>query len=178
MKQKKNIIYDISLTALFTAIIVVCSWISVSFSAVPFTLQTLGVFTAVAVLGLRRGTVAVGLYIVLGLIGLPVFHSFQGGFGVLMGSTGGFIIGLLVSSIIIGAINFKNAKSLKLMLISMCIGQIVVYLCGVLWFVFVYGNSASFGAVLLTAVVPFILPDILKIFLAAIISLRVSKYVK
>ncbi len=178
MKQKGNIIYDISLTALFMAVIVVCSWISVSFSAVPFTLQTLGVFTATAVLGLRRGTAAVGFYIILGLIGLPVFHSFQGGFGVLMGSTGGFIIGLFVSSIIIGAITYKNIKSLKMMLISMCIGQAAVYLCGVLWFVFVYGNSASFGVVLLTTVVPFILPDILKIFLAAIISIRVSKYVK
>lgn len=178
MKQKKNIIYDISLTALFTAVIVVCSWLSVSFSAVPFTLQTLGVFTAVAVLGLKRGTLAVGFYIVLGLIGLPVFHSFQGGFGVLMGSTGGFIIGLFVSSIIIGAINFKNSKSLKMMLISMCIGQVAVYLFGVLWFVFVYGSEGSFATVLLTTVVPFIIPDILKIFLSAVISTRVSKYVK
>lgn len=178
MKQKGNIIYDISLTALFTAVIVVCSWVSVSFSAVPFTLQTLGVFTAAAVLGLRRGTAAVGVYIVIGLIGLPVFHSFQGGFGVLMGSTGGFIIGLFVSALIIGIINFKQAKSFIRLIISMCIGQLAVYLCGVLWFVFVYGSEGSFGAVLLTTVVPFILPDILKIFLAAIISIRVSKYVK
>ncbi len=178
MKQKKNIIYDISLTALFTAVIVVCSWISVSFSAVPFTLHTLGVFTAVAVLGLRRGTVAVGFYIILGLIGLPVFHSFQGGFGVLIGSTGGFIIGLFFSAIIIGVFNFKQAKSLIRLIISLCIGQVAVYICGVLWFVFVYGNSASFGAVLLTTVVPFIIPDILKIFLSAVISTRVSKYVK
>ncbi len=177
MKQKKNIIYNISLTALFMAVIAVCSWISVSFSAVPFTLQTLGVFTAVAVLGLRRGATAVGFYILLGLIGLPVFHSFQGGLGVLMGSTGGFIIGLFVSSIIIGVMNYKKCKSLKLMLISMCIGQVAVYICGTLWFAFFYGNSASFGAVLLITVVPFIIPDILKIFLAAVISLRVSKYI-
>ena len=178
MKQKSNIIYDISLTALFTAVIVVCSWISVSFSAVPFTLQTLGVFTAIAVLGLRRGTAAVGFYIVLGLIGLPVFHSFQGGFGILMGSTGGFLIGLLFSTFVIGLINLKFGKSLINLIISMCVGQVIVYLCGVLWFVFVYGSESSFVIVLLTAVVPFIFTDILKIFLAAIISVRVSKYVK
>ena len=88
------------------------------------------------------------------------------------------MIGLLFSTFVIGLINLKFGKSLINLIISMCVGQVIVYLCGVLWFVFVYGSESSFVIVLLTAVVPFIFTDILKIFLAAIISVRVSKYVK
>ena len=170
--------YNLVLISLFSALIVICAWISVPFLGVPFTMQTFGVFLAVSVLGPRRGTVSVGLYILLGLVGLPVFHSFQGGLGALMGSTGGFIIGLLISAPVIGLLNGYNQKSFMKTVAALSLGQIIVYITGVLWFLFVYAGDKSLVATLLTTVVPFLLTDALKIFAVAIISKRIAKYVK
>ena len=71
---------DLAYTALFTVLLAVCAWITVPLT-VPFTLQTFGVFAALGVLGGRRGTYAVAAYLLLGLMGLPVFSGFQGGPG-------------------------------------------------------------------------------------------------
>lgn len=90
---------DITLTALYSALIAVCSWISVP-AAVPFTMQTFAVFVTVGVLGGKRGTYSVLLYLLLGAAGLPVFAGFTGGVGHLFGATGGYIIGFLFSAIV------------------------------------------------------------------------------
>lgn len=79
---------EMAYIALLVVVIAVCSWISIP-SVVPFTMQTFGVFCAVGLLGGFRGTVAVLIYILMGLIGLPVFSNFNGGVGYLMGPTGG-----------------------------------------------------------------------------------------
>ena len=84
---------DLAYTALFTVLLAVCTWISVPVPPVPFTLQTFAVFAALGTLGGRRGTYAVGAYLLLGLAGAPVFSGFQGGAGVLLGATGGYILG-------------------------------------------------------------------------------------
>ncbi|MBQ1422124.1 MAG: biotin transporter BioY, partial [Firmicutes bacterium] len=90
---------DLALVALFAAVMAVCSWITVP-AAVPFTLQTMGVFLAVGLLGGKRGTISVLVYLFLGAIGLPVFSGFAGGLGYMMGATGGYIIGFLFSALI------------------------------------------------------------------------------
>lgn len=92
MQQNKT--RDIVFIGIFAALIAICSWISIP-TTVPFTLQTMGVFTAVGLLGGKRGSLAVLVYILLGLVGLPVFAGFSGGVGVLFGTTGGYIIGFL-----------------------------------------------------------------------------------
>ena len=83
--------YDIVYIAVFAVIMAICSWISIP-AAVPFTLQTFGVFIAVGVLGGKRGSLSVLVFILLGAIGIPVFANFSGGIGVLAGPTGGYII--------------------------------------------------------------------------------------
>ena len=88
--------YDIVYIAVFAVIMAICSWISIP-TAVPFTLQTFGVFVAVGVLGGKRGTLSILVFILLGAIGVPVFAGFSGGIGVLAGTTGGYIIGFLFS---------------------------------------------------------------------------------
>jgi len=88
--------YDMAYIAIFAVLIAICSWISIPMT-VPFTLQTFGVFMAVGVLGGKRGSLAVLVYILLGAIGVPVFAGFSGGFGILLNNTGGYIIGFLFS---------------------------------------------------------------------------------
>ena len=89
---------DMAYVAMFAAIIAVCSWISIP-ATVPFTLQTLGVFLAVGVLGGKRGTMAVLTYLLLGMIGAPGFSGFAGGIGYMLGSTGGYIVGFIFTAL-------------------------------------------------------------------------------
>ena len=92
--KTKLSVRDMAYIAMFAVIMAVCSWISVPY-VVPFTLQTFAVFLAVGVLGGKRGTLAVLIYILLGCVGLPVFAGFSGGIGVVLGCTGSYIAGFL-----------------------------------------------------------------------------------
>ena len=83
--------YDLAYIAIFAVLIAICSWISIPMT-VPFTLQTFGVFMAVGVLGGKRGSLAVLVYILLGAIGVPVFAGFSGGLGILLNNTGGYMM--------------------------------------------------------------------------------------
>ncbi len=103
-EQRKSKTYDMVYISIFTVIIAVCSWISVPMT-VPVTLQTFGVFAAVGILGGRRGTMSVLLYILLGAVGLPVFSGFSGGIGRLTGNTGGYIVGFLFSALFRGTMS-------------------------------------------------------------------------
>lgn len=90
---------DMAYIALFAVVMAVCAWIVIPM-VVPFTLQTFAVFLAVGVLGGKRGTFAILLYLLLGIIGIPVFSGFTGGIGVLLGNTGGYLVGFLCTSLI------------------------------------------------------------------------------
>ena len=96
--RKRISVYDLVMVALFAALIAVCAWVTIP-GSVPFTLQTMGVFLAVGLLGGKRGTAAVLVYILLGAVGMPVFSGFSGGVGRLLGTTGGYIIGFLVAAL-------------------------------------------------------------------------------
>lgn len=85
---------DMAYISISAALIALCAWLSVP-AAIPFTMQTFAVFAAAGTLGARRGAAALGLYILLGALGLPVFSGFQGGVGALLGATGGYIVGFL-----------------------------------------------------------------------------------
>ena len=91
--------YDMVYIAIFAVLMAICSWISIPMT-VPFTLQTFGVFMAVGVLGGKKGTLAVLIYILLGAIGVPVFAGFSGGIGILLNTTGGYIVGFFFSALV------------------------------------------------------------------------------
>lgn len=93
---------DLTYTALFAVLMAVCAWISIPVPKpmVPFSMQTFAVFAALAVLGGRRGTYAVSAYLLLGAVGLPVFAGFRGGLSVLLGSTGGYLIGFMGTALV------------------------------------------------------------------------------
>ena len=160
---------DAAIIALCAAVMAVCSWISIP-AAVPFTMQTFGVFLAVGLLGGRNGTLAVLIYILLGATGLPVFSGFTGGIGHLFGATGGYIIGFIFSALLMWLTESLLGRSMKTLVASMIAGLLVCYAFGTAWFMVIYArDSGSIG--LMTAlswcVFPYIIPDALKILLAA-----------
>ncbi len=149
------------------AVIVICSWISIPFT-IPFTLQTFGIFLAVMVLDTWGSLLTVLGYLLLGLIGLPVFSGFKGGIGVILGPTGGYILGFLFSTLIAGKLMEVFPKGRVYSYLSMIIGLIVCYIFGTLWFVYMYTGkeSMTFVNALALCVFPFIIPDLIKIVLA------------
>ncbi len=171
---------ELVFTALMAVIIAVCSWISIP-TTVPFTLQTFGVFMAVGLLGGKKGTISVLVYILLGAVGVPVFAGFSGGIGVLFGTTGGYIVGFLLSGLVYWAMTAAFGEKLPIMIVAMVLGLIVCYAFGTAWFMIVYAkNTAPIG--LMTAlgwcVFPFIIPDCIKIALAVVLTKQLKKYVK
>ncbi|MBR5155960.1 MAG: biotin transporter BioY [Clostridia bacterium] len=164
-------------TAMFSALIAICAWIAVP-GAVPFTMQTFAVFLAAALLGGKRAAVSVAVYMLVGILGLPVFSGGQGGVGTLFGTTGGYIIGFLPCAYIAGKLCEKTKKRPLAMAFSMLAGLLCDYIFGLAWFCLVYSrgdfNSGLWNmAISITA--PFVFPDIAKIILACIVSLRFQK---
>ena len=157
---------------MMTAVITVCSWLSLPIMAIPVTLQTFAVFLTLLVCGGRNGTVSILVYILTGLVGVPVFSGFKGGASALFGLTGGYIIGFLFMGIIFLLSEGFISEKLISKVISLVVGLIVCYAFGTLWFIRIYnmgGETVSFKTALSLCVLPFILPDILKLVLAVIL---------
>lgn len=176
-RAERDKTYDMAYIGIFAVMIAVCSWISIP-ATVPFTLQTFAVFLSVALLGGKRGTMSVVIYILLGAIGVPVFAEFTGGLGIIMNNTGGYIIGFLFSALVMWAAESLFGRKLWVQAVSMVVGLAVCYAFGTAWFMFVYMRDA--GAVgLMTVlgwcVIPFIIPDLVKIGLALMFSRMLRK---
>ncbi|MBO5622289.1 MAG: biotin transporter BioY [Butyrivibrio sp.] len=181
VKTKENVkVLDLVYIAIGAALIAICSWISIP-TAVPFTLQTFAVFFVLLLLGGERGTIATLVYILLGAIGVPVFAGFSGGIGVLFGSTGGYIIGFLFVGFIYMLFTKFFKKNLVIKIVALVLGLTVCYAFGTVWFMHVYMQSnGEIGllAVLGWCVFPFIIPDLLKMALAVVISKRIEPVIK
>lgn len=177
MKQTISV-RDMALAALGAALIAVCSWISVPAllpSGVPFTLQTFAVCLLAALYGWKLGLWTVGCYLLLGAVGLPVFAGFQGGVGALLGVTGGYLVGFLFTALVVGLAADKLGRKLPMLLGSMVLGLALCYAFGTLWFLRVYTSSRGpigVGAALGLCVVPYLLPDAVKLALAALLTGR------
>ena len=177
MKESKT--KDIVYIGIFAALIAACSWITIP-GPVPFTMQTFAVFLTVGLLGGRRGTLAVLVYILLGAVGLPVFSNFQGGIGALMGTTGGYIMGFLASALLMWAMEKLPGNKRLVLLGSMLLGLLACYLFGTVWFRMVYLRTTGpvgWMSVLGWCVFPFIIPDCIKILLAMLLTDRLKKHV-
>lgn len=168
---------DIVYMSVFTAMISICSWISIP-ASIPFTLQTMGVFTTVGLLGGKRGTLTVLTYILLGAIGVPVFAGLTGGVSVLLGTTGGYIIGFLLSALLMWGIETIMGRNQIILAFSMIAGLIVCYVFGTAWFMLIYTQHSGvigLSTVLGLCVIPFIIPDLIKIGVALFLTNRLKK---
>ncbi len=170
---------DLTLIALFTALMAICTWIAIP-AAVPFTLQTFGVFLTLGVLGGKRGTLSILVYILLGAVGAPVFSNFRGGIGMLFGNTGGYIVGFLAAALAMWCITHFFGSSTLVLSIAMVIGLLVLYAFGTAWFLVLYtrtNGAVSLIKVLSWCVIPFIVPDLLKGTLAIVFTRRLKKHI-
>ena len=180
MKTKKMKTLDMVYIALFACLMAICAWISIP-GQIPFTLQTMGVFLAVGLLGGKRGTIAVLVYILMGAVGLPVFSGFAGGLGKLLGMTGGYIVGFLVSALLMWAMEALFGSKKWVLPVSMVVGLIACYAFGTAWFMVVYTSSKgaiTLGAVLGMCVIPYIIPDVIKIAVALLLTNILKRFVK
>lgn len=180
MEKKKLTTKDMVYIAMFACLMAICAWISIP-GQIPFTLQTMGVFLAVGLLGGRRGTLAILVYVLMGAIGLPVFSGFTGGFGKLLGATGGYIVGFLFSALIMWAMEAIPGKKKWVLPLSMVLGLLACYAFGTAWFLVVYTKSKgaiSLAAVLGMCVIPYIIPDAIKIACALVLTKILKPFVK
>ena len=156
---------------LFAALFCISAWICLPLGNLVFSLQTGVLFTALFLLGGSATSVIVFVYLLLGAVGLPVFSGFRGGIGMLLGPTGGYLFGFFACSLLYWLLHPKT----KLQKITAALlGLVVCYSTGALWFRFGYAKGGNLGLILLQSVFPYVLPDLLKLFLGLSLSKRLS----
>lgn len=173
--------FDMVYIGVFTVIMAICSWITLPFGMVSFTLQTFAVFLTVGVLGGKRGTMAVLVYLLLGVAGVPVYAGFGSGIGAILGQEGGYLIGFLFSALVMWMVEKLLGRKIWVLAAAMVLGLIVCYAFGTLWFMAVYAkNMGAIGLVTVLGwcVFPFVIPDLVKIILALMLTKRLSGIVK
>ena len=176
MKKQFRVV-DLAYMAICAALIAICAWITIP-AAVPFTLQIFGVFCVLGLLGGKRGTIAILVYLLLGAVGLPVFSGFNGGISALLGTTGGYLISYIFVGVIYWAAEKLLGTKLAVRITAMVLGLLVCYAFGTAWFMTVYARKSgaiTLGTALGWCVFPFILPDLVKMGLAILVSDRVRK---
>ena len=156
--------------------------IPLPFSPVPVTLGTFAVYLSASLLGAKRGTISVLIYLLLGAVGLPVFSGFSGGFGVLAGPTGGYLVGYVPCALLIGSMVECKVKTECSRVIwnifSMVLGTVVCYMLGIIWFLVIMKGIYTIGQALLVCVVPYLFFDTIKIVLAGVITVPVKRVLK
>ncbi len=162
-----------TLAALMCALMCVCSQIQIPLPPVPLSLSLLAVHLAGALLGPSWGAAAAGAYVLLGAAGLPVYAGFAGGVSVLLGPTGGFLLGYIACAWLCGILVRRFGFSRRALILSMAAGTLACYLPGALWFMLLTGTNLS-GAIA-ACVLPFLPGDALKVLLAALLARRVEK---
>lgn len=169
----KSSVFPMILTAFCAAIIAVLAQVSIPLPLVPITGQTLAIGLVVTILGLKYGTYAVLLYVLLGAIGLPVFQGFTGGLAILFGPTGGYIVGFIPTALVIGYYLEKTRLTFTHALVANTLGMLVTLAFGAVWLK--YLAELSWTAALLSGVIPFLVVGVIKAILAAWVGVIVRQ---
>ena len=171
MRTTRSLAYG----AICVALIAVCSWISIP-TTVPFTMQTFAIFLTAALLPVGQAALVLVAYLLLGAINLPVFAGFSSGLSAILGPTGGYLVGFLPTAIIFGL--FYKKGGLLWNILGICLGLVACYALGTAWFMYKYTGGIGLGAALNLCVVPFIIPDLVKGFLAVLLASRLKPVMK
>ncbi len=168
-------IRNMALCAMFSAVLCVCAWLGFPIGDVYITMQTFGVFLCLGLMGGKYGSISILIYLLLGVVGLPVFSGFRGGLGVLLGTSGGYIWGLLVSGLVYWLITAIWKKG---QLVAMIAGLLICYTLGSFWYWLLYLQGNTLWAVLLKCVIPYLIPDGFKLAFAFCLAKTLRKYRK
>lgn len=164
---------QLTLIGVMSAVLCVLGPLSLPVGLVPVSLTNLAIYFTIYVLGRKRGTISYMVYLLIGLIGLPVFSGFSGGFPKLAGPTGGYLIGFIFMAFISGIFIDKFSNKIYICFFGMVIGTIVTYLFGTAWLAYV--AHMTFNKALAIGVLPFIIGDLIKIIIAALIGPQIRK---
>lgn len=172
--KQKMTTYQMTQIGLMTAVTCILGPLSIQLpGGIPLSLTNLVIYLTVFLLGWKKGTISYVLYMLLGMIGLPVFSGFSGGVGKVAGPTGGYIIGFIFLALISGYFVEKFPGKRGIYVVGMILGCIVDYILGTAWFI--AQTHMAIGAALAACVFPFLIGDGLKIVLAAIVGPSIRK---
>lgn len=163
---------------MFASVIAACSWITVP-ASIPFTMQTFGIFLTLILLGGKIGTVTLLVYILTGAVGLPVFHGFSGGLGILMGNTGGYFAGFVLMGLVYWAAMSIGKDRTLFKFLGLLMGILLCYAAGTLWFAVLYTGELTYSSIITSlsaCVIPFVIPDGLKMMLAFYMAGKIEKH--
>lgn len=166
-KAKITTLVLIGLMAAITCIMGPFS-IPLPFNLVPISLTNLVIYFTMYILGMKKGTISYCIYLLIGLVGLPVFSAFTGGAGKLLGPTGGYLIGFIFLALISGFFIDKWGNNMWLCMTGMVLGTIVCYIFGTIWLA--YQAHMNFEAALWAGVIPFIPGDVIKMIMAMLLG--------
>lgn len=159
----------IAFSSVFIGLIALGGWISIPIGNVPVTLQTLFILLAGVIMH-RYGAIPVALYVILGALGLPIFHNGTTGIGIILGPTGGFLIGFVFAALVVGIAYDTEFRSARIA--GLIAGTVIIYAFGVAWLMFSLGMT--FMTAFVTGVLPFIVFDLIKAAAAYTIGIRIA----
>lgn len=171
---------DLVKGALFASLIAVGAFISIPLGPVPFTLQNFFVFLAGLLLKPTLAFISVALYVVIGLLGLPIFAGFNGGVSYIFSPSFGFLLGFIIGAFVISKLTYGE-KDFKKIIISLLIGEFCFYIVGLPYMYLILtrvnGSNLDLISVIRIGMLPFIVPDLIKLVIAGIICPRISKII-
>lgn len=177
MRRSSIALHRLTTIALCAAFITICAWIHIPFF-LPFTLQLLAIFLISSLFPLKISLTSVLVYITAGLLGVPVFSGFRAGISAFAEPSGGFLIGFVLSTLIISLVCRNPKRSLARLICTELIALSVCYGAGVLWYMLLFGRASDISIIeaLAVCVLPFLVPDLMKIILACTLDRKLHPY--
>ncbi|MBR0455208.1 MAG: biotin transporter BioY [Firmicutes bacterium] len=160
--------YSMTSIALMAAVICVVGPFTLPIGPVPITLAPLAILLSVYILGTKKGTIALLIYLLIGAVGVPVFSGFTGGIGKLAGPTGGYLVGYIIFALIAGWFIHRFYNKVVIQFLGMVLALAVLYAFGTAWLA--YSAGMTFGAALAVGVLPFIVFDLIKIVITIVLG--------
>lgn len=173
IKSNDHSIRWMAKVALMAAVMCILGPLSIQIGPIPISFTNLVIYFSIYLLGTWKGTLSYLVYMLLGLIGLPVFSGGQGGIPKLFGVTGGYIFGFIFTAIISGIFIEKWKDNSPLHFLGMTLGTAVCYGFGTVWFVVL--TKSTFWGALCVCVFPFILGDVIKMLVAVLLGTKIRE---